>query len=196
MLRELPYISLDISSDLSLSRVSEASNGWINHYASILNIQKDPNDVFDVMAVRHQLHPLRWCVSIDKSDAHMLATPYMPIEHSVLGHDFTPETDPRVNSDPHSNMIDPSKDIGGARCDMFIPASTKTCDAAPQNRQPIVELFETKGKGVGVRSLQRIEGGMILAEYAGYITKEIVFHHPYVLHGPHAIDTVNCKIKS
>ncbi|KAI5846619.1 hypothetical protein DFP73DRAFT_624138 [Morchella snyderi] len=185
MLQEPAYINRDTSSDPSLYRLSEASNGWINHYASLLNLHRNPGDVFDITAARYQLHPHRWCLSLDKSDAHMLTSPYLPIVHSILGHDFRPETDPRVYDGPRLNVINRLKDVEEGRCDMCISIDIKTCDATCQNEQPLVELFEAEGKGVGVRSLQSIEGGMTLAEYAGYITKDIVFADPYVLRSHH-----------
>lgn len=155
MLQEPAYNRRKFSSDISLYSVCDAYNRWINNCTSLLNLQQNPGDVFDVNSARYQLHPHRWCVSLDKKDAHhMLTRPYVPIEHSILGRDFKPETDPRVYGDPDPKATDPLKDIRKARCDMCIATGMKTCNATPQYTQPLIELFETQGKGIGVRSLQ------------------------------------------
>lgn len=155
MLQEHPaYSRQDTNSDFSLYNVCEAYNRWIDNCSSLLNLQKNPGDVFDATAARYQLHPQRWCVSLDKKDAHMLTSPYVPIEHSILGRDFKPETDPRVDGNPDSKVTNLLKEIRKARCDMCTATGMRTCDATPQYTQPLIELFETQDKGVGVRSLQ------------------------------------------
>lgn len=133
-----------------------AANNWIYDTASITCNPSETKNIDDPMAPEYLNHPHRWCVAVSGQSIMPVDPVYIPVDESVLrAKDFTNKTDPRyIGGD-----CEAPKDSGADRrkvCEFCEARGIVACSCTLRTLfpAPLIEIIETDGKGLGVRSLQ------------------------------------------
>lgn len=135
-----------------------ATNNWIYAAASTNygrfereDLRKEELD--GPMSDKYLNHPQRWFVAIDRQSIFPVDPVYTPIVESLIHtQDFGNENDPRCiggDSDGPGKLKAARKVCCETKC-----FATCSCTFISVFPEPLVEIIETDGKGLGVRSLQ------------------------------------------
>lgn len=138
-----------------------AMNNWIytvacTNYGRTEMGDPKPREIEGPMSERYLNHPQRWFVTIDKQSILPVNPVYVPItESQIYAQDFTNENDPRYISGDCDSLgaLDAYRGKVCERCEVKCFA-TCSCTFSRVFPEPLVEIIETDGKGLGVRSLQ------------------------------------------
>lgn len=132
-----------------------AASAWTYASASATCLS-EVEDLDDPMAIRYLNHPHRWFLTIDRKSIKPVIAAYIPIDKSVLhSGDFSDGNDPRyIGGDCETRG-----ELGMDRrkvCELCERKMIDECYCTFNNwfPEPLIELIQTEGKGLGVRSLQ------------------------------------------
>lgn len=138
-----------------------AMNNWIYavacaNYDRTETRAPKPGEIEGPMSERYLNHPQRWFVAIDKQSILPVNPVYVPIKESqIYTQDFTNENDPRYIAWDCDGLetLEAYRGRVCERCEVKCFAKC-SCNFSRVFPEPLVEIIETDGKGLGVRSLQ------------------------------------------
>lgn len=138
-----------------------AMNNWIykaacTNYGGIDVGGLKPGELDSPMSERYLSHPQRWFVALDKKSIFPVDPVYIPIEESLIyTQDFMNENDPRYIGGDCAGLgvLEADRRNMCEHCEVKCLA-TCSCTFGRAFPEPLVEIIETDGKGLGVRSLQ------------------------------------------
>lgn len=137
-----------------------ATNNWIyaaasSNYGRFEREDLRKGELEGPMSDKYLNHPQRWFVAIDRQSIFPVDPVYTPIVGSLIHtQDFGNENDPRCIGGDRDG---PAKlKAGRKQCERCGAECSATCSCifASVFPGPLVEIIETDGKGLGVRSLQ------------------------------------------
>lgn len=131
-------------------------NRWIYASAFANHDRFEEEDLEEPMSEMYLNHPQRWFVAIDKRSVFPVDPVYIPIEESLVHTpDFAGGNDPRYIGGDCDSLgelkVDRRKVCERCEAECY---ETCNCNFSRVFPAPLVEIIETHGKGLGVRSLQ------------------------------------------
>lgn len=132
------------------------ANNWMYNTASTIYDHLEIQHSDSPMSRKYWNHPHRWYVALDKQSIKSVEPVYIPIVESRLRTpDFTDENDPRYVSKDRGALKETE---AGKRvvCEFCATKGFIACSCTFHSifPEPLIEIMETDGKGLGVRSLQ------------------------------------------